>query len=644
MVRPFDPVSPSSLNDLKIYFPDARPDPAPRCFEIAIAAAGGTSTGAYIAGVFDFLVEALDAYSKAQSGPDAATAPTHKVKVVNLTGTSAGGLSAALACNYALKQFPHVYHDKKWADLTAAGMADGLQDTNHSPLYRAWVEEVDLSRLLAPTPKELDISIFSNAPSIISDIVFNMMEEWPKPRPWPTWATERLDLRLAIGNLRGIPYSLSFENYANPLIGERFTLHQDHVAFAVSSEAADGAPDAHALGLAGYNRTPEWILFKSTAVASSAIPVVFAPVSVLNQDPVAYQWRDGYFDTATGQPVMNLPFWQHQPSQYSFTSTDGGVFDNAPFDIAHRRLAGVNGVNKREGDQANRAVILIAPIIEEGEGDPTDPILRPSDETKPTGRAVLTPVSRLFSALERIIFSPIDQCRLAAFDLALIKSENVFSRYMICPSREHPAHPEIKMGPSHSLMSIPLQAAMGFAAKAYRRHDYLLGRRNAQAFLMNDFKLPPINSIIDPNDPWEPEDQIIDKDPTTGASVIYYPIIPLRGAAHRKFEEYLPDWPWRALTTAAISGFGAQLGVRLSTIWAKVKASYPSTAAPDANGDPPGGLARLGKGFLKFLITGPIAAMVWLFLRPFLVNAFKSWMTEERNKLNPANIPLKVDS
>src|SRR5208283_1055586 len=141
MVRPYVNGDPASIADLKAYFPDVRPQPPARCFEFSVAVAGGISTGAYIAGVFDFLIEALDAYSEAQAA-NPAGAPTHKVRLANLTGTSAGGLSASLAATCLLKDAPHVYDDAKWAKLVGAGLVSGAQQPDLNPLYAAWVQQV----------------------------------------------------------------------------------------------------------------------------------------------------------------------------------------------------------------------------------------------------------------------------------------------------------------------------------------------------------------------------------------------------------------------------------------------------------------------------------------------------------------------
>src|SRR5260221_70573 len=63
-------------------------------FQIGLAMAGAVSAGAYSAGVFDFLIEALNEWQKAKErGEDV---PKHDVFISVMSGTSAGGIVGAL--------------------------------------------------------------------------------------------------------------------------------------------------------------------------------------------------------------------------------------------------------------------------------------------------------------------------------------------------------------------------------------------------------------------------------------------------------------------------------------------------------------------------------------------------------------------
>lgn len=47
---------------------------------------------------------------------------------------------------------------------------------------------------------------------------------------------------------------------------------------------------------------------------------------------------------------------------YRFLCVDGGVMNNEPLELARRLLAGADGRNPREGDRADRAVLMIDPF------------------------------------------------------------------------------------------------------------------------------------------------------------------------------------------------------------------------------------------------------------------------------------------
>jgi predicted acylesterase/phospholipase RssA len=69
---------------------------ANREFQIALAMSGAISAGAYTAGVFDFLIQALDEWENARNGPDTSTVPNHFVGIKAMSGASAGSIAAAI--------------------------------------------------------------------------------------------------------------------------------------------------------------------------------------------------------------------------------------------------------------------------------------------------------------------------------------------------------------------------------------------------------------------------------------------------------------------------------------------------------------------------------------------------------------------
>ena len=89
---------------------------------------------------------------------------------------------------------------------------------------------------------------------------------------------------------------------------------------------------------------------------------------------------------------------------------DGGTINNEPLEVARRYLAGPQQHNERDGNKANKAVVLVAPF--------------PSFKTAPVfddNIKLLHMVSLLASGL-------IDQARFKPEELELAANDRVFSR------------------------------------------------------------------------------------------------------------------------------------------------------------------------------------------------------------------------
>jgi hypothetical protein len=600
-------VKPYNLADLKAHFPSHR-DPDPAVFEVAVACCGGTSTGPYVAGVMDFLWEAFEEWR------DAAVlgqAPRHKVRIRNLVGTSAGGLSVGLAALTAIKQFPHVYDDRLWAKYHAddPGSVPAEQPKDENPAYSAWVRQVTLQGLLS-NAKEVEtgqIHLFHNVPKEICEVILAMADRAPFANG-RDWIYDPLELRGTIGNLEGVPYALDFNHVAGGagVADQWFKQHRDQVAFAFETGGVGGipnglgpAPDAYVLPLSAFRDPPtnpdERGKFQATMTSTSAIPVVFE-VQPVPQDPLVYCWRGAYWDVERKTAIVDQPVWQPgQPQNpLNFDATDGGLFDDKPFDIAHQRLAGMKGHNPQDAKDACRAVILVDPLAND------------------SGPRVANPDEKnIFDVIARLIYSPVDQDRLDVFDLAQIKDETIFSRFMISPSREGPTTGKA-WPPSLSLLGAPLDAFLGFAAEAYRAHDFLLGRRNAQRFLQTCFMLPKDNPLVSDDAGWLASEEV------EVGGVVYRPIIPLRGRAADV--QPLPDWNWQALTNDQIDLYVKLAGKRADAIFHNLKTSTAS------------GLAG---AFVKLYLN-----IGWVFGgRSMVLDAFRNALNAGRDGLDPAKRP-----
>jgi hypothetical protein len=513
-------------------YAEVEPDPPRGTFEIGLVMAGAVSAGAYTAGVMDFLIEALDCWEAAKRARAQVTSdssqwdiPGHQVKLRVVSGASAGAMTGAIAAVALNYDFPHVGTD-------TAG--------SQNPFYRAWVEQLDISKLLqlrdlqdrnAPVVSLLD----STALQEILDSVLSYQARRAPERPYL-----RPDVRFIFtqGNLRGIPYRLSLEGDVDAGLG--LIAHSDYQSFCLNFLAGEpwqrraddialGAPDP--VGRDG-RLNPTWQALGCAALASGAFPIGLAP-RLIRRDTGDFEWR---FVRVPGggrtKPYMKLtPSWTRGNSRYRSMVVDGGALHNGPLELARIDLAGILGRNPREGKAANRATILVDAFADRA-GTLDDP-------TRGQDPGILGVLGSLMSAWK-------DHARFNPVDLALAADKDTFSRFLIAPTRgtSRESH-------EFALACGALGGFSGFLCEAYRRHDFLLGRRNCQEFLRDRFCLPadnrPVFSALNPGLKRAPSPWLV---AWNGASCL--PIIPLLGSA--KEPQPLPSWPAQAFDPQMLRG------------------------------------------------------------------------------------------
>ncbi len=193
--------------------------------------------------------------------------------------------------------------------------------------------------------------------------------------------------------------------------------------------------------------------------------------------------------------------------------------NNEPLELARTYLSGGAATHSpQSGDEAHRAVVLIDPFPN------TAALTEPYQSDARLSALVLN----IFSALK-------NQARFKPQELELAASPDVFSRFMIAPSRKD----EIGKSMDPAIASGVMGGFGGFLHESFRRHDFQLGRRNCQAFLKWRFCLPAINPIVAIEDPSlreqflvrEPDGRVQHFKTTDGKEVPFLPIIPLVGKA-----------------------------------------------------------------------------------------------------------------
>ncbi|MGH6838113.1 MAG: hypothetical protein ACREDT_04810, partial [Methylocella sp.] len=555
-------------------------------FQIALAMSGAISAGAYTAGVFDFLIQALDEWENARTGKyiekgdEPGTIPNHFVGIKAMSGASAGALAAAIGA-LALA-------DADQTPLEFATHREGEQKVKcYLPkLYETWVvkpgfvaegdeafdflQTSDLELASENTPdlsRTRGIPGSGNGPRPVTSLLnsrlldraasaaLDVKHVTDPPRPY---ISETLHIYMTLSNLRGVPYSVPFGGGAEPKDGAKddkgprencyhMISHGDRVHYAVTglgtwdnenskSPFADNDQKRELKAECLVTPDPDpgkpnWKDYAVCALASAAFPVGLAPRLIgatlgRGSNPDEYKGRRLPLDALHGDFTL-APAWSPNvltEDPFWFTTADGGIIDNDPFEYAWFSLKDGDKLDQRIEsalDKVDRAVIMISPF----------PELKP---IAPEGR----PASDIVGVLSTLLPALIDQVRFKPREIILAADPKHGSRYLIGPSRIASDGKEQRYGIASGLLS----GFGGFVARSFRDHDFQLGRRNCQRFLQDAFALPPENEIIRC---WiegagarsRPAFKAIPSQDMPDA----YPAIPLFGTA--KAEVVLPAWP-----------------------------------------------------------------------------------------------------
>ncbi len=506
-------------------------------FQIALALSGAISAGAYTAGVFDFLIQALDEWGNARTGKylekgdDPGTIPDHFVGIKAISGASAGAITAAIGAvaladadqkpiefdtprddEQKIKCYlPKLY--ETWVvkpGLVAEGeeKIDFLQTSDLDGVPEA---ADDFSRTRGVPgderePRPVTSLLNSRLLDAIARTALDVKHVTDSPRPY---ISKTLHIYMTLSNLRGVPYSVPFDGGTEPKNGPKddkdpnencyhMISHGDRVHYAVTglgtwkseSDFADNDQKreiaAASLAIPG---NPDWKDYAICALASAAFPVGLAPRLIgatLGKDPKRdeYEGRRLPTDALAGHSAI-APAWLPTvgaEDPFWFTTADGGIIDNDPFEYARFSLKDGDKLGQRiESDlgAVDRAVIMVSPF----------PELKP---IAPEGK----PASDLMSSFSALLPALIDQARFKPSEIVLAADSKHGSRYLIGPSRvidDGTPHGEEQR---YGIASGFLGGFGGFVARSFRDHDFQLGRRNCQRFLQDAFALPPENEII----------------------------------------------------------------------------------------------------------------------------------------------------
>lgn len=152
----------------------------------------------------------------------------------------------------------------------------------------------------------------------------------------------------------------------------------------------------------------------------------------------------------------------------------------------------------------------------------------------------------------QLVNALVAQARFSSSELALAANDTVASRHLFTAGRD--GADAVRHWGETALATGGLGAFLGFLDASLRTHDFLLGRRNMQAWLSNHFVLPGNSALFNGGTPG-------------AVSSPERPIIPLVASVAR---EPAPQWPAGA--------------IELDRIMAGIEARVATAAGRQANG------------------------------------------------------------
>lgn len=518
-----------------------------KTYEIGLVMAGAISAGAYTAGVVDYLLEALMHYRKVrkQFADEHPGQSLHNVQIRVISGASAGGMTGSMLLNAMCDENYRPMYGYSPSTVTES-------DVLKNVFYRSWVSEahgIDIDFMLdtkditgkAPLKSLLNCERLTQ----IADNAFSH----PRILQPYDYIPSRIDHFLSVFNLGGVPYVLDFDGSKS-----KFAMvnHSDmmHFVYDNQSNAKFNTNDIPLLDDSTNVLNSNWKLLSQCTLATGAFPIAleYRDIAKDRDSYNEWKWWVPQSDTKTScdnkgscfQLTNISPQWESTlKTGYRFVAMDGGIANNEPLEVARRALARDDLFNPRSADDAKRSVIMVDPF-------PAEPLEPFTYE----GKTLFGMASKLFGSLK-------EQARFKPEEIMLANDPNIFSRYLIAPSRNG-----AEVG--YELASSSLGAFGGFISEKFRQHDFQLGRKNAQSFLMDHFYIGVHNKLVEDNLDWFREKGcIVDEQ--------YVQIIPMVDLAdHKITEEIIPvDFASIAMTQKEFESLMQKIEMRVKAVFVK---------------------------------------------------------------------------
>lgn len=466
-----------------------------KIFHLGLCMAGSVTAGAYTAGVLDYLIEALEKWQE-QKGKDPSL-PDHQVVIDLLSGTSGGGMNAAMT-NFALRD------TLEHGELKVIDGKNVFKPTLNNVLWKSWVElrDTDKNPLLAAL---LDTSDIDNHHYVASGLNSKFIDEIAEDfsdyitklaaahTVQPGYLCPENEICMMVFNVTGIRYKLLTKATAG---GEQFAMqHRDLGHFrwqktylAPTSEKTDprGIPDGR-IEIHFSNLSNQSILIDA-AKATGAFPAGLKPR--LLRRPAKYIWDHPFFKKGNRFNKSSIYLGESvnlETDIYTSINADGGTANNEPVELCREllyemRLRYYKDLVAPTGDDEtitrreevlqtldNSSVILIDPFPSVS-GEVDKPI---TGKGRANTDNFTSYAGDLIDAMRSTLL--ID----AKLTMDAYKKEN-YGLHLIAPSHS-------TKSPENAIACGSLSGFGGFLSKEFRINDFFLGRRNAQSFLRQYF-------------------------------------------------------------------------------------------------------------------------------------------------------------
>lgn len=430
---------------------------------LGICMAGAVSAGAYTAGAVDYLIETLERWEQRKTQikdkisqglpltPEEALVPMHDVVIEVLSGSSAGGMTAAVM-SYSFND--GTYLNRRDNQIIEKNYDVPEDSDTPTKLYNAWINMVDedhsttFKKLMDPS----DVVSFSKMKALlnskpIDDIAAKAIPENINFRP-PNFISEHLSIILSVTNLEGIPVDVSFTNVTdddptrNVLTTHSGFLHYKYI----KEDKID------------FDYPPVVITEKNKARLALAAKATGAfPFGLANRQIEIEREHFEKFKSSMKAKNMHVDLSLPENVNYMFTAVDGGALNNEPISITFKML---NQKKKDYHPQDDHLVILIDPFPTVTNASSVKTYQQPDAE----GYSFKDQVFKLIGAFR-------SESSFKQEDLHLSKENK--ERYLISPAKKG----------FYFLACGLIGGFGGFMKKAFRKHDYQLGRKNCQTFL-----------------------------------------------------------------------------------------------------------------------------------------------------------------